>query len=143
MGQRRVASAILAIVAALACGERAVDPGTANRGDSSVVSTAGRYRLAIRPAHPPPRLGQLHEWIVRVERTDPRRPNPSQVFFDGGMPTHGHGFVTKPRVTRALGEGEFLVEGVKFHMAGPWEIRVAVVSAEGTDGASFRIEVSP
>ena len=140
MGQRRVASAI---VAAFACGERAADPGTASRGDSSVVSTAGRYRLAVRPAKPSPRLGQLHEWIVRVERMDSRSPNPSRVFFDGGMPTHGHGFVTKPRVTRALGEGEFLVEGVKFHMAGPWEIRVAVESAEGTDGGTFLIEVSP
>lgn len=129
-------------ILALACG-RGGDPDPASGGPVAVAtSQAGRYRISVRPAQAAP-LGALHEWIVRLERTDGAPATPTTVTFDGGMPSHGHGFVTAPRVTRELGDGEFLVEGVKFHMAGPWELRVAVTDAEGRDGASFQIQAAP
>jgi hypothetical protein len=106
-------------------------------------SQRGRYRIAVRPSEPSAPRGQLHEWIVRVERTDGGPARLHHVGFDGGMPSHGHGFVTTPRVTRDLGGGEFLVEGVKFHMPGAWELRVTVTGGEGTDGATFPISVAP
>ena len=36
------------------------------------------------------------------------------------MPEHGHGFPTVPEVTEYLGDGKYLVEGLKFSMPGWW-----------------------
>ena len=63
--------------------------------------------------------------------------------MSGGMPQHAHGFETEPRVTRDLGDGEFLIEGVRFHMSGAWTIRLEWVGPAGADVALFAIEVSP
>ena len=42
------------------------------------------------------------------------------ITVDGGMPQHGHGFPTRPRVTRDLDDGTYLLEGMKFSMTGWW-----------------------
>ena len=34
------------------------------------------------------------------------------------MPEHNHGFPTAPRVTENLGEGDYLLEGMRFNMGG-------------------------
>jgi hypothetical protein len=107
------------------------------------ISRGGHYRIDVRPADSPVTLGEMHDWVVHLERTDAAPARPSIVRFDGGMPSHGHGFVTAPRVTRDLGGGKFLVEGVKFHMAGAWEIRVTLTNAEGGDQVSIPITVTP
>ena len=59
------------------------------------------------------------------------------------MPQHRHGFETDPRVTDALGDGLFRVDGVRFHMAGVWQLRVDVAGPEGVDFALFDVEVGP
>ena len=147
--RRWLAVAASLLAATLACSEPATEPSGDVSDPDFTLSEAGRYRLSVRPARPPIVLGSLHDWLVRVERVERVErvggptTRPPRVIFDGGMPTHGHGFVTAPRVTRVLPNGEYLVEGVKFHMAGPWQLRIAVVSAEGTDGASFSIDVQP
>ena len=61
---------------------------------------------------------------------------------DGGMPAHGHGFNTAPRVTRELDDGAFLVEGVRFHMGGDWELYAGVVEPDGADRAVVKIVVT-
>lgn len=110
---------------------------------AQATSQGGSYRIAVRPRDAAAPRGELHEWIVRVERTDGEPAQPRHVHFDGGMPAHGHGFVTTPHVTRDLGGGEFLVEGVKFHMSGDWELRVTLIGPEGTDGVILPISVAP
>ncbi len=152
--QRRVGEAArkvalgLALVSALllhaGCGGPEPDGETgAETRAQEALSLAGRYRISVRPARPEPPLATMHDWIVRIERADGTAPGTLRVDFDGGMPSHGHGFVTAPRVTRALGDHEFLVEGVKFHMPGAWQLRVSVVDPEGSDGAAFDVEIDP
>jgi hypothetical protein len=63
--------------------------------------------------------------LVASQQSACEPAQPRHVHFDGGMPAHGHGFVTTPHVTRDLGGGEFLVEGVKFHMSGAWKLRAS------------------
>jgi hypothetical protein len=65
----------------------------------------------------------------------------TRLAFDAGMPQHGHGLSTAPRVTRALGNGRYRVEGVKFHMGGDWTLRVEVVGPSGADVAVFHVRV--
>jgi len=85
----------------------------------------------------------MHDWIVEIELAEGSSEIPTAVNFDGGMPSHGHGFVTRPRITRNLGGGEFLVEGVKFHMPGDWVLQITVTSRGATDRVSLPLRVDP
>ena len=59
----------------------------------------------------------------------------------GGMPAHDHGLPSRPRVTRALGDGAYLLEGLKFHMNGRWEVRLDIEVGGNTDAVVFRFTV--
>jgi hypothetical protein len=61
----------------------------------------------------------------------------------GGMPQHGHGFPTRPRITRELETGTYLLEGVKFSMTGWWEIRLDIQGPQGSDTVTFNTVVTP
>src|SRR5918911_1097661 len=63
------------------------------------------------------------------------------IAVDGGMPQHGHGLPTKPRVTRALGNGDHLVEGMKFNMGGWWVVKFRVDAAAGNDSLVFNLQL--
>ena len=39
-----------------------------------------------------------------------------------GMPDHDHGLPTQPQVTSRLENGDYLLEGVRFHMPGKWQL---------------------
>jgi hypothetical protein len=65
----------------------------------------------------------------------------ARIGVDGGMPQHGHGLPTKPRVTRELGDGRYLIEGMKFSMTGWWEIKLAVQGDRGADKVTFNTVV--
>lgn len=60
------------------------------------------------------------------------------ISLSGGMPAHGHGLPTKPIIT-AIGDGEYLVEGLKFSMMGSWELNFEIKSKEVSDTAKFTI----
>jgi hypothetical protein len=60
---------------------------------------------------------------------------------DGGMPQHGHGLPTKPLVTRQLGNGDHLVEGMKFNMGGWWVVKFRVNAAQGPDSVVFNLKL--
>jgi hypothetical protein len=106
-------------------------------------SAAGRFRITIRPEAGRIPIGPLHAWIVTVETPDGRPAEVRQLVFDGGMPQHGHGLETKPEVTDRLGPGVFRVDGVRFHMAGSWQIRIDVAGDGAADVALFDVEVRP
>ncbi|MEZ4356997.1 MAG: hypothetical protein R3F16_25430 [Myxococcota bacterium] len=113
------------------------DPGL------EAVSTRGRYRIGIRPEIGRASIGVLHAWLVDVSLADGRAADVRDLRFDGGMPQHGHGFETAPRVTGRLGPSTFRVDGVRFSMAGDWTIRIDVAGADGNDSASFVVDVGP
>lgn len=55
------------------------------------------------------------------------------------MPRHLHGLPTAPAVTQALGDGRFLIEGMKFNMPGWWEIELHIDGPAGADTATFNL----
>ena len=63
----------------------------------------------------------------------------AEIVVNGGMPQHDHGFPTSPQVTEELGDGEYLVEGVKFNMAGWWEMTLAITANGQSDSITFNI----
>jgi len=80
---------------------------------------------------------------LRVVLTDQagRAIDGARIEVDGGMPEHGHGLPTQPRVTRYLGDGAYEVEGMKFNMGGWWEVELAIAADAGADTVTFNLDL--
>ena len=104
-------------------------------------SEAGHYRATIRPDGDSIPKGRLQRWTLHLETAAGASVDSATITVDGGMPQHGHGLPTKPRVTRALGKGDHLVEGMKFNMGGWWVVRFHVKAAAGTDSVVFNLNL--
>jgi YtkA-like len=105
------------------------------------TSEAGRYRATIHPQGDTIPQGKLQRWTLHVETTAGVPVDSGDFAVDGGMPQHGHGLPTKPRVTRALGNGDHLVEGLKFNMGGWWVVKFRVNAGAGRDSVVFNVKL--
>jgi hypothetical protein len=88
---------------------------------TSRASAQGVFKATIRPAVDPIPINRLHPWTLHVETPDGKPIENATITADGGMPQHGHGLPSQPQVTKHLGGGDYLVEGMKFQMGG-WVI---------------------
>ncbi len=95
------------------------------------------YTVNVAPPSEPIVINKMHAWqtMVRTPAGDP--VSNARIDVGGGMPQHGHGFPTAPKVTKELGDGRYILEGMKFSMPGWWEIKLAVTSKLGTDKVTF------
>jgi hypothetical protein len=104
-------------------------------------SATGIYRVALQAPAPTPAINQLHAWNLKLATADGTPVRAAHFKVDGGMPQHGHGLPTQPRVTRELEPGTYLIEGMKFSMPGWWEVKLAIDGAAGADKVSFNTVV--
>ena len=114
------------------------------RGPGAILDLeleAERIVVALEPPATGPVLHQMHAWQVRLSAPDGSPVSQAEVSFAGGMPQHGHGFPTKPRVTRELRPGVYALEGMKFSMTGWWDMRLTSQSGGVTDEAVFNVIV--
>ncbi len=100
----------------------------------------GTYRATLDPMQQI-RVRRMQSMRVVVTDQDGEAIENAQILIDGGMPQHGHGLPTQPRVTRYLGEGAYEVEGVKFNMGGWWEFKLAIDSEAGADTVTFNLDL--
>ncbi|HET9134444.1 MAG TPA: FixH family protein [Gemmatimonadales bacterium] len=105
------------------------------------TSAEGQYRATIVPEGDSIPQGRLHRWRLVLQTAAGTPVDSAAIAVNGGMPQHGHGLPTKPRVTRALGDGAHLVEGMKFNMGGWWVVTFRVQSATGTDSLTFNLDL--
>jgi hypothetical protein len=105
------------------------------------TSEGGLYRATIHPQGDSIPQGRLHRWTVHLETASGAPVDSAIVVVDGGMPQHGHGLPTKPRVTRELGNGDHLVEGMKFNMGGWWVVKFRVNATAGSDSLVFNLKL--
>lgn len=97
-----------------------------------------KYVVAIEPRTQIIAINQLHAWQVQVSSPDGTPVLGAHIDVDGGMPQHHHGLPTKPRITQELGEGRYLLEGMKFSMTGWWVIKLKVdTERDGKDAVTF------
>ena len=83
-------------------------------------------------------LGQFHKWGVELPAEGGAV---TSISFDASMPSHGHGLSDQPRI-RPTGGRTFEVEGVRFQMAGAWDLRLRYQDAGGFHNVVFPLEVS-
>ena len=82
----------------------------------------------------------LHDWTVTITDANGRAVDGARLTVLGGMPAHAHGLPTTPTV-RGLGDGRYLVEGLKFHMPGAWTVAFRINAAAGIDAVSFALDL--
>lgn len=137
--RRIAASASLAVLAALAAG--CGTPPTNLDLSLDKNSAAGVYRVALVPPAQAPAINQLHSWKVKLATPDGAPVHGARFAVDGGMPQHGHGLPTQPRVTRELEDGTYLLDGMKFSMTGWWEVKLGIKGPQGEDKVTFNTVV--
>jgi uncharacterized protein (DUF58 family) len=99
----------------------------------------GLYRVAYTaPAEVLP-INEIHTWKLHVTTPDGRPVENATITVDGDMPQHGHGLPTRPQVTQYLGNGEYLVEGMKFQMGGWWIVEFDITVEGQTDHVTFNL----
>lgn len=140
--RRPIAHAVLAAMTAALTGCMMFSKPPADLDYSRTrTSEAGIYRATIRPQGDSIPKGKLQRWTLHLETTAGAPVDSATLAVDGGMPQHGHGLPTKPRVTRALGNGDHLVEGMKFNMGGWWVVKFRVNAAQGADSVVFNLSL--
>lgn len=103
------------------------------------VTDKGLYEVSFTPATDPIAINQIHSWTLHVKTADGKAVDDATITVGGGMPQHGHGLPTRPEVTQNLGNGDYLVEGLKFQMTGWWEVRYDIVANGQPDGITFNL----
>jgi hypothetical protein len=121
-------------------GPGAKRPAASEFGLGPRPSAGGRYVAALEPGTPL-RPRQMQTVRVVVRDADGRAIDEAQISIGGGMPQHGHGLPTRPRVTRNLGDGIYEIEGLRFNMGGWWELRVAIADSRGADTVTFNLDL--
>jgi hypothetical protein len=134
-----------AAVAAIGCGhvmtmhgKNIARPSATEFGTGPRASASRQFTATLQPDQP---LRPRRMQTVRVAITDGAGVpvDDATIQIDGGMPQHGHGLPTRPRVTRALGNGLYEIEGVRFNMGGGWEFKLAIKAASGADVVTFNL----
>jgi major membrane immunogen (membrane-anchored lipoprotein) len=101
--------------------------------DVSWTSNRGLFDVTYESELEPLQINVLHSWIVHLEDADGMPVLGAKIEADGGMPEHDHGLPTRPRITQELGDGDYRLEGLRFHMRGDWEVVLTITVDAKTD----------
>lgn len=105
------------------------------------LSDGGNFRVSYRSDIEPVPVNRIHGWTLTVETADGRPVTDIVIDIDGDMPEHGHGLPTQPEVTQDIGDGTYLVEGMKFSMPGWWVIKFYMKTQDKEEEVSFNLLV--
>lgn len=107
---------------------------------SEAISEDSHFRVSYQTQHDPIPLNQIHPWILNIVDMEGSAIENAIVTIDGGMPAHNHGLPTEP-VAIELGDGDYLIEGIKFSMTGSWEMWFYIQTDTFTDKVKFELEM--
>lgn len=108
---------------------------------ASSNSDNGKFVVSYTTALQPLSINKIHNWVVHVESADGNPIDDATITLVGGMPVHDHGLPTLPLATQNVGEGNYLVEGMKFHMNGWWQVTISIVSGGDSDSVTFDLQL--
>ena len=103
------------------------------------VSDNDLFRVSYASSQEIIPVNKMHQWTLHVETTEGQPVENASISVDGDMPQHGHGLPTHPQVTKYLGNGDYLVEGMKFQMGGWWVMDFTINAADQTDAVHFNM----
>lgn len=85
-------------------------------------------------------LNRIHEWQLSIER-DNKPVSEANISLTGGMPNHDHGLPTQPEMTSESEPGRYIIEGIRFHMPGLWQIIINISGDDSEDTATIEFKL--
>jgi hypothetical protein len=104
-------------------------------------SKRGLFAVSFESELQPIEINQIHNWTLHIETTSGDPVAGAGIEVTGGMPLHNHGLPTRPLVTEELGDGNYRLEGMRFHMAGDWQLTITIVADGRTDTVIVRLQL--
>lgn len=99
-----------------------------------------KFKVSYKSQVEPLPLNRIHSWLLHVQTADAKPVEEANIKVDGGMPAHNHGLPTQPVVTE-IGNGDYLVQGLKFSMTGHWEIWFEIQAAGTIEKKKFDVDL--
>jgi hypothetical protein len=106
----------------------------------SMKSKAGTFMATYTSDPEAIPVGKIINWKLKVETADGKAVTDAKITVDGAMPEHGHGLPTQPKV-KSLGDGSYLVEGIKFSMPGWWTMTFSIKAGGKSDKVTFNLQL--
>jgi hypothetical protein len=104
-------------------------------------STPSGLQIEMQSQLQPLVINQMHGWVISLTDTQGQAVNNADITVTGGMPAHDHGLATSPRITQQLGDGQYLLQGVRFHMPGMWQLELLIQIEETTYRAQVELNL--
>ena len=143
-----IAAIVAVVIVTTACSHvMMMMPGTGARRPAATEfgvgprSSAHGLYVATLENRGPVRVRQMQTVRVAIVDGNGRAVDGATLAIDGGMPQHGHGLPTRPRMTGAWAPAAIEVEGVRFNMGGWWEFKVTITSERGADTVTFNLSL--
>ena len=84
-----------------------------------------------------PAVGDFQYCTLKLNSTQ-TLPSDLTIAMDGGMPAHGHGLPTAPKVVATDKVGEYRIEGLKYSMTGEWLLGFMLQSKSMNDKIVYK-----
>lgn len=102
------------------------------------TSQRGIYTVSFESSLEPIAINRIHTWKMHITADGEPVVN-ALLTVEGGMPAHDHGLPTRPRITEELGNGNYRLDGMRFHMQGAWEITIEIEADGRTDTVIIKL----
>ena len=103
------------------------------------VSDKSIFRVSYLSSEDSIPVNQMHQWTMHIETVAGKPVENATIKVAGDMPQHGHGLPTSPRVTKYLGNGDYLIDGMKFQMGGWWLMDFTITADTQIDSVHFNM----
>ena len=139
-----VVALLAAIIAAVTLASKGMADGKVSRplaaefGNGPRTSAQALYIATLKPADA---LRPRKMYTLQVDITDAagQPVENAAITVDGGMPQHGHGLPTRPRVTSNPRSGNYEISGLRFNMGGWWVLTLSITTPSGSDTVTFNL----
>lgn len=109
---------------------------------STRTSVKQQFKASYTSKISPIPIGKVHSWVLELKNSKGVPVDGATIQPTGSMPGHMHGMMTQPKVTKQLGQGKYLVEGMGFQMPGWWVMKFSIISKKITDVVEFNFVLS-
>ena len=110
-----------------------IDVSTTRKSASGVMTVSYTSPDQVIP------LNKIHTWVLTLTRKNGKPLEGAEIAVSADMPEHLHGTTTKPKVRPGSKPGEYLIEGMNFHMPGWWEVTLDITGGGTRDLLRFQL----
>jgi len=104
-------------------------------------SNRGYFLLSIKTDQESVVMNKFYSWTIHVENSAGSAVDKAVIKVSGGMPAHDHPMPAVAEITHNLGNGDYQVEGINFHMPGLWRMFFYISADDVSDTVIFDLVV--